>query len=498
VAPDEWNAYLVTAALVLLVSAVAVRVSSRIGLPSLLLYLGIGLLIGEAGLGLQFEDVQLTQNLGLFALALILAEGGLTTRWQDLRPSAGVALVLSSVGVAVSVLVTATVAYYVMDMSVRTALLLGCVVSSTDAAAVFSVLRRLPLRGRVGAVVESESSFNDPPVVILAVVLSSDGWDEADVLGMLGQFGYQLVVGFVVGGAVGGVGAWVLTHASLPAAARHPLVALAVAVLAYGGASLLSASGFVAAYLCGIILGNSQIPHRNATLAFAEGVALLSQVGLFVLLGLLASPTRLPEAILPALVVGVGLTFVARPLSVWLCAAPFGFRVREMAFMSWAGLRGAVPIVLTTIPASEGVPGSTQIFDIVFLLVVAFTLVQAPPLPWVARRLGVAHELHAPEVVLESSPVEALDADLVTVTVPVGSRLHGVSIADLRLPHGAAVSLVVHRGEAIVPSPQTLLSEGDRLLVVATRRVRRQTEERLRAVGRRGRLAFWYGERGAD
>jgi potassium/hydrogen antiporter len=498
VSPQEWNSYVAIGALVLLVAAVAVRLTTRTGLPSLLLYLGIGLLIGEAGLGLDFENIELTQNLGLFALALILAEGGLTTRWQELRPSAPVALVLASVGVGVSVLVTAGATYWLLDVSLRTALLLGAVVSSTDAAAVFSVLRRLPLRGRVGPAVESESSFNDPPVVILVMVLVSDAWDEADVLSMLGQFGYQLLVGVAVGVVIGVFGAWVLVHVSLPAAALHPLVALALAMLGYAGASLLQGSGFVAAYLAGMLLGNSRIPHRTSTLAFAEGVALLAQVGLFVLLGLLASPSRLPDALLPALVAGVALTFVARPLSVLVCALPFRYTPREMAFISWAGLRGAVPIVLTTIPASAGVPGSAQIFDIVFLLVVAFTIVQAPTLPWVSRRLGFAHELHAHEVVMESSPLEELDADLVTVAVPVGSRLHGVSISDLRLPPGAAVSLILHSGEAIVPSPSTMISEGDHLLVVSTRSVRAEAEARLRAVGRRGRLAFWYGERGAD
>lgn len=493
---SEWSVNLVVAfaAVVVIVAALSVRLAHRTGLPTLLLYLALGLAIGEAGLGVPFEDVELTQNLGLLALALIIAEGGLTTSWRTMRPAMWPSLVLASVGVVVSVLVVAVGAHLLLGLDWRTALLLGAVISSTDAAAVFSVLRSLPLRGRLGAVVESESAMNDPLAVIFVVLLSSDAWESATAWETAARVVYQLVTGALVGLAVGRGGAWLLGRAALPSAGLYPIATLALAVLAYTGGALAAASGFVAAYVAGVLLGNASLPHRRATLGFVESAALMAQMGLFILLGLLASPARLPDALLPALVVGVVLTFVARPLSVAVSMLPFRMPWREQAFLSWAGLRGAVPIVLATIPATTGVAGSRQIFDIVFVLVVVFTLAQAPTLPSVARRLGVeaAGDAYAMEV--DAAPLDDMRAELLSLDVVPGSRLAGVYLDELRLPQGAVVTLVVRDGASFVPDRHTALRTGDRLLVVAARDVRDVAERRLREVARGGRLARWRDE----
>jgi cell volume regulation protein A len=496
VAADQLNLVLATGSLVLLGAVAAIRLSNRVGLPSLLAYLGIGLLLGESGLGIEFENAALTQTLGLTALAIILAEGGLTTRWETVRPAMGFAAVLSTVGVGVSVAVTATLAHLALAMDWRTAILLGSVVTSTDAAAVFSVLRRLPLRGRLAAVLEAESGFNDAPVVILVTLVVSASWATTTPLEILGILVYELVAGAAIGLAVGRIGQALLSRSALPAAGLYPLATTALVLLAFATAGLAHASGFLAIYLAGLWLGNARLPHRRAVLGFVEGLAWLAQIGLFVLLGLLASPSRLSGALLPALAVGTGLLLLARPVSVLASALPFRVPLREQAFLSWAGLRGAVPIVLATIPLTERLPAGERVFDIVFVLVVVFTLVQGPTLPWVARRLGVADPDAAAELDVDVAPLDNLHADLLQVGIPLGSRLAGVYLDELRLPAGAAVTLIARRDETIVPAETTRLVVGDHLVIVTTAQARGPTERRLRAISRAGRLARWFGETG--
>jgi cell volume regulation protein A len=489
----DLNLVVLAVTALVLVAVAAVRLSTRAGLPTLLLYLGMGLLVGEAGLGIEFEDAQLTQVVGLVLLGIILAEGGLTTRWAVIRPVLGPSLVLATLGVAVSVAITAAVSYLVLPIDLRTAVLLGAVVSSTDAAAVFSVLRRLPLRRRLGATLEAESGFNDPLVIILVTLVISDGWEQANPLLALAQVVYQLVAGAAIGLLVARIGEVVQRRSALPSVGLYPIATIAIALFAFAAAGVAGASSFMAIYVAGLWLGNARLPHRNATLGFAEGLAWLSQIALFVMLGLLASPGRLPEALVPALIVGGALLLLARPISVIVSVTPFRIPWREQAFMSWAGLRGAVPIVVATLPLSAGMPAAGQIFDVVFVLVVVFTLVQAPTLPPLARWLGIGDDSDATDVAIESAPLESIDADLVEFTVPPGSKLHGVAMWELRLPPGAVVSLIVRDGHTLVPDRETTLRLGDQLLLIVPTRARRRVELRLQAVHRAGRLARWLG-----
>jgi cell volume regulation protein A len=492
----DLNLVVLAVTALLLIAVAAVRLSARAGLPTLLLYLGLGVIVGEAGLGVEFEDAQLTQVLGLVLLAVIIAEGGLTTRWEVIRPVLGPSLLLATLGVALSVAVTAAVTYALLDVDLRTAILLGAVVGSTDAAAVFSVLRRFPLQRRLRATLEAESGSNDPLAIILVTLVVSDGWEQADPLMGLAQVLYQLAIGAVVGLVVARVGESVLRRSALPSVGLYPIATFAIVMFAFATAGVVAASSFMAVYVAGLWLGNARLPHRNATLGFAEGLAWLSQISLFVLLGLLASPERLPAALLPALIVGGALLLLARPFSVLVCATPFRVPWREQAFMSWAGLRGAVPIVLATIPLSARLPAAQQVFDIVFVLVVVFTLVQAPALPSLARRLHVGQEEDTSEVAIESAPLGSIDADLLEFAVPQGSRLQGVAMWELRMPPGAVVSVIVRDGQPIVPDGRTTLRVGDQLLLIVPSEKRRQVERRLLAVHRAGRLASWLGEQG--
>ncbi|MFI7437147.1 potassium/proton antiporter [Micromonospora haikouensis] len=484
---------------VLLVAVGAVRFSTRLGVPSLLVYLALGVAIGESGLGIRFDDVDLTRTLGFCALIVIIAEGGLTARWSTLRPVLGLASALSTVGVVVSILVVGLAVHLLLGLDWRLAMLYGAVLSSTDAAAVFATLRRLRLPPRLVATLEAESGMNDAPVVLLVVLLSRSAteaghpwWYEVLLLG------YELGVGAAVGVGAGLAGRAALRRAALPSAGLYPIAVVGFTVLAYAAGAVLHASGFLAVYVAGVLLGNARLPHRQAILGFADGLAWLAQIGLFVLLGLLVSPGRLEAAVLPAVVAGLALLLLARPLSVAVSATPFRVGPREQAFLSWAGLRGAVPIVLATIPLSQRVPGAEQLFDAVFVLVVIFTVLQAGTLAPAARRLRVTAPAEPAEIRVETAPLERMRADLLQLEVPPGSRLGGVHVDELRLPVGASVTLVLRDGVGFVPGPDTRLKAGDSLLIVATAGVRDAAERRLRAVSRRGRLARWFGEYGDD
>ncbi|NUR09216.1 MAG: potassium/proton antiporter [Nocardioidaceae bacterium] len=483
---------LLIGAVVMLVAILAVRLSVRAGLPSLLVYLLMGVLLGEAGLGIDFEDANVAHALGFAALVLILAEGGLTTQWAEIRPAMGFGLSLATLGVAVSVAVMTLGSHYLFGLDWELAVLLGAVTSPTDAAAVFSVLRRVPLPRPITGALEAESGLNDAPTVLLVTLVSSGEALDHGLLGFSAIVVYELISGVVFGLAIGFGGAWVMRRVALPSSGLYPLAVLSLTILAYAGTAAAHASGFAAVYACALVLGNSELPHRNATRSFSEGVAWLAQIGLFVMLGLLASPNRLTLThVAVAALAGLLLTFVARPLSVFACAWSHKFAVREQLFVSWAGLRGAVPIVLTTIPLAENVVGATELFDIVFVLVVIYTLVTGPTLPWVARRLRVTQLGEPRDIEVEAAPLERLAADLLQVSITRRSQLHGVEVGELRLPVGVSVSLVVRDGQSLVPDQRTVLRRGDDVLVVTPRRLREQTEERLRAVSRRGRLADW-------
>jgi cell volume regulation protein A len=498
------NLALLIGVAVLLVAVAAVRLSTRTGLPSLLVYLAMGVLIGESGLGIEFENVHLTQTLGTCALMLIIAEGGLTARWSALKPALPLAVSLATLGVVISVAVVGVVAHWLLDFDWRLAFLYGAVLASTDAAAVFSTLRRVKVRPRLAAVLEAESGINDASAVVLVIMLSLGEFGESPWWRQVLVAAYELGAGAAIGLAVGLTGVWLLRHAALPSAGLYPLAAVGLTVLAFTVGTVALSSGLIAVYVAGAVLGNSRIPHRQAILGFADGLAWLAQIGLFVLLGLLLSPNQLGPAIVPAIVVGVVLLVLARPASVgasvfsvwWHEPGRFGWR--DQTFLSWAGLRGAVPIVFATIPLANRVPGAQVLFNAVFVLVVVFTLVQGTTLPWVARKLAVSAPAEPTDLFVDSAPLAEMDADLLQLEVPRGSRLAGVHLDELRLPVGAVVTLVLRDGKGFVPDSGTRLKAADSLLIVTTAAAREEAVRRLRAVSRRGRLARWFGQDGTS
>ena len=496
----DLDGLLLVGAVVVILAIVAARIGARVGLPSLLLFLGMGMAIGDSGLGVRFDDADLARALGFGALVIILAEGGLTTRWSDIRSSTLLALVLATVGIGVSVGLMTAFGHYVLGLDLWIAVLLGAVTSPTDAAAVFSVLRHVPIPHALRGALEAESGLNDAPTVLLVSLASAVALGHpthGGVPGLVGLILLELVAGLAVGIGLGWVGVQILRRVALPSSGLYPLAALVWAVFAYGMGALVHASGFAAVYACALMLGNAQLPHRTATRSFVEGVGWIAQIGLFVMLGLLASPSRVTlYAVVVALLAGVFLTFVARPVSVWLCSVAFRVPVRHQLFLSWAGLRGAVPIVLATIPLSEDVPGAVFLFDVVLVFVIVFTCLQAPTLPVVGRLLGLLDDRAATDVEVEVAPLDRISADLLQVRIPEGSRLAGVEIGELRLPRHTVVTLIIRDSEPFNPAPHERIRGGDELLVVTPTAQREVTEARLRAIGRGGRLARWRdGER---
>lgn len=381
-------------------------------------------------------------------------------------------------------------AHYLLGLDWMLAVLLAAVLTPTDAAAVFSVLRTVPLKHRISGTLEAESGLNDAPIVVLVLAISAGDLADGSWVSFGGLIVFQVLAGAVVGLGIGYAGGWLLRRVALPASGLYPLVVLAFTVLAYGAAVGLQSSGFAAVYLAALVLGNTELPHRVATRSFLEGIGWLAQIALFVMLGLLATPESFSWwHVWMGLAVGAILTFVARPLSIAVCGVPFGVSWREQLFLGWAGLRGAVPIILATIPLASDVAGARDLFNIVFVTVVFYTLAQAAPLARLAAWCRVLGEVRDVEV--EVAPLERVDAVLLQVRVGTGSRLAGVEVGELRLPAGASVSMIVRDEQTLVPSPMTRIVSEDELLVVSSRQAREKVERRLVAVARGGRLAGW-------
>ncbi|HVM21214.1 MAG TPA: potassium/proton antiporter [Egibacteraceae bacterium] len=445
--------------------------ADRLRVPGLLLFLGLGIVIGDEVLGLvNFDDPVLAQAGATVALVLILFEGGLTTKPSDLRRASAPAGVLATLGVVITAAVVALGTFYLTDAEPITALLAGAVVASTDAAAVFTVIRRSPLQRRITSLLEVESGFNDPMAIMLTIGVL-EAWRGSPGVVDWVTFGVvQLVGGAAVGLAVGYGGSWVLRRASLGAAGLYPVMALSLAGLSYGVSAAIGASGFLAVYVAGLLIGAYVPRHRRDIRTFHDGLANTAEIGLFLMLGVLVFPSRLAEVAAPALVITALLVVVARPVAVFVSLVWFRYGWREMTLVSWAGLRGAVPIVLATFPFTAGYPGGSIIFDVVFFVVLMSATVQGLTVGPLAGRLGLQASAEVWRPVAEALPLDGVDAELVEVTVTEGLPVEGKRVKDVPLPDGALLTTVVRNNRVIVPRGNTRMRAGDVLLVAAARR----------------------------
>ena len=448
----------------LLVAGILVAgVGNRLAIPGALLFLGLGMLIGSDGLELvNVSDAGMVQSIGVVALVIILFDGGLGTDADRLRRGLIPGLALGTVGVAVTAGVTAIGTMWLLGAPSRLAWLTGAIVASTDAAAVLPLLRRVKVPNRVADALRLESGVNDPIAVLLTVGLLSS-WDAPSTAAAWIGFGaLQLIGALAVGTAVGWSGAWLLRRVDLGTGGLYPVLALGVAGLAYGAAVAVGASGFLA----GIVLAAEAPRRRRSVRLFVGALSSGAEVGLFLLLGLLVSPGELPGVAGTALAVSAVLVFVARPLAVWLSLTWFDLSLRELAAVSWLGLRGAVPIVLATLAFSSGLPEAAVVFDVVFFVVLTSALVQGLTAMPVIRRLGLPAE-DGPSGSVEIMPLEDAGVDVAEVVVDADSSVAGRLLSDSGVPEGLLVSAIVRGERVLVPRGSTRLLVGD-LLVVTT------------------------------
>lgn len=454
------------AAALLVVAVLVVGLSDRLRVPAALLSLGVGMLFGNDALEwVNVSDFAMVRNLSVVALIIILFEGGLTTKPSALREAGLPGLTLATVGVAITCAVTGVGVQLLFDVGWQTSLLVGAVVASTDAAVVFDLVRRAPLPKRIASILEVESGANDPIAIVLTIgLLSSIEGVDAGVTDWAWFGFWQIVGGILVGVVVGLAARWILSL-RLRSEGLYPIVAAGLAGMAYGTAALLSASGFLAVYAVGLIIG-AKVPRRRRVIrSFHTSLANGADIGLFLLLGLLVSPSELTGVAWQGLAVAAMMILVARPIAVLLCMAPFRTPWKVNAILSWAGLRGAVPIVLATFPATAGIPEGQTIFNVVFFIVLTSTLIQGTGTVPLVRRLGLETRAPAWQSIAEALPVDAAGIDLVEITVTPDLAIAGRSLATHPLHPGMLVIAVLREGGAVIPTGETTILADDILVV---------------------------------
>lgn len=463
---------LIVAAALLLVSVLVSKISDRFGIPALLLFLILGMVIGSDGPGgIYFDDPALAQFLGVIALVLILFSGGLDTEWNRVRPVLKEGMLLATFGVFLTALAVGLFATLLLGFSLTEGLLLGAIVSSTDAAAVFSILRSrgISLKGRLKPLLELESGSNDPMAIFLTIgliqLLSNP---DTSPLSLVALFVLQMGVGAVMGYGMGRVMLFFVNRSRLGYEGLYPVLTLSLIFLTFGLTDALNGSGFLAVYLAGIVLGRFDFIHKRSLLRFHDGLAWLMQITMFLALGLLVFPSELAPIVGVGLLIAAFLMFVARPLSVFISLLPSSLDWRAKTFISWVGLRGAAPIILATFPLLARLPQADLIFNIVFFIVLTSVLLQGTTLSPVARWLRVdAPSTPKRAYPIEYNPMEGLKGELKELPIPPESVIAGQAIVELGLPANFLIVLIARDNDFVLPSGGTVVQGGDTLLVLS-------------------------------
>jgi cell volume regulation protein A len=477
--------FLVAAGAVLLLSILVSKLAVKAGVPVLLLFLGIGMLAGSDGIGgIYFDDPWLAQSIGVVALAFILFSGGLDTDWASVRPVLRSGLSLATVGVTVTALMVGAFASAVLGFAPLEGMLLGAIISSTDAAAVFSVLRArsVALRGNVKPLLELESGSNDPMAVFLTIgLIFLLQQPDAGPLALLPIFVQQMGLGAVCGYSVGRVALWLVNRLRLEYEGLYPVLTTSLVLAAYGIAALVGGNGFLAVYMAGIIMGSANFIHKRSLLRFHDGIAWLMQIAMFLTLGLQVFPSRLPPVIPAGLLMAAFLIGVARPVSVLIALSLSKFTLREKALIAWVGLRGAAPIILATFPLLATLPKAEMIFNLVFFIVLTSVLLQGTTIISAAQWL----RQYVPSPSRNASPLAYVMADglitndLYEFVVPAGAWATGKQLFDLHLPANTLIVLIGRQGEMLVPTGSTLIQTGDTLLILAPTATQAQVQRSL-------------------
>ncbi len=474
--------------LLLAAGIAAAMVADRLRVPGLVLFLGLGMLIGEQGPAhVQFDDVTLTRTLGTIGLLLILFEGGLTAGWKEIRPVLGTAVSLATVGTLVTAVVAGLAAKWLFDLPTLQAMIVGSAVAATDSAAIFAVLRGSTLRKKLARSLEGESGMNDP--VALLLVTGFISWIQTpgyNGLDMAGDFVLELAVGAALGVAVGLGSRYVFRELDFPTAGLYPVASIATIGISYGLADLAHGSGFLAVYLTGLILGTGILPARRTITAFHQGLGWVAQISLFFLLGLLVTPSALRDVAVEGIALALVVMLLARPLATLIATAFASFKLEERLMLSWAGMRGAIPIWLATFPVIAGINDAGFVFDVVFFVVVISTLVQGLTFEPLADRLALTtNEPALPMPLVETGMIQELGGDVFAYRVGPTDAVVSHQVKELGLPRDALVNVIVRAGEALPPRGSTVIEADDELHLLIRREARQQVG-RLVSLWRKG------------
>lgn len=450
----------------LLLCVLISKVSDRLGIPILLLFLGIGMLAGSEGIGgIYFDNPHLTQYIANCCLALILFSSGLDTNWNSIKAVAKEGIALASIGVLLTAGFFGVIAHLLLKVSWLESFLLGAIISSTDAAAVFSILRSkgLHLKPRLAPLLELESGSNDPIAIILTVsLISLITTPKTSILGLVGLFFLQIIVGIAVAWVFSQIALYLINRLKLGYDGLYPVLAIALVFLAFSMTTVLKGSGFLAVYLFGLLMGRNDFLHHHSTSRFFDTAAWISQIILFLTLGLLVFPSHLITVALPGLMLALALVFLARPLAVFITLLPFRYSWREKTFISWVGLRGAIPIVLGTYPLVAGILHADLIFNIVFFAVITSVLLQGTLLPKMAKRLRLESDTYAPlPSPLELTAQKGFDSQMIQIQIPENAECIDKAIYELKLPDGYLLILINRSNSFLLPNGSTVLQAGD-------------------------------------
>jgi potassium/hydrogen antiporter len=465
---------LLSGSLLVIISLIIAKFSDNIGVPTLLLFIIVGMLAGSEGPGgIYFDDASLAQSVGIIALIFILFSGGLDTNWMETRLAVKPALLLSTTGVFLTALIVALFITIIFQVDFMWGFLIGSIISSTDAAAVFSILRtrKITFKGELRPLLEFESGSNDPMAIFLTIgsieILRNP---ETGFFAILLMFIMQMGIGGAMGFALGKLIVYSINKIKFNYGGIYPVYVIAMSLLVYSATAVLGGSGFLAVYIAGIIVGNSIIVHKNGTKRFFDGLAVLSQISMFLTLGLLVFPSELMDITFTGLLIALILIVIARPASVFLSLMFFKFGVKEKLLISWIGLRGAVPIILATFPLIAGIENSLMIFNVVFFIVITSVIIQGWTITPAAKILGLTvPEKPNRSIPLKFEQTDGLDTELIDLIVPYQSKMVGKSIVDLRFPEESRIVVIWRDNQIIVPKGNTILEAADTLLILVNK-----------------------------
>jgi potassium/hydrogen antiporter len=478
------DTFILLTAVLLILGVLTTKFSARLGVPSLVLFMMVGMVMGSDILGfIYFDDASLAQMIGILALIIILFEGGIQTKWSTLKPVIKPSLSLATIGVLLTTGIVALAAKLILDLGWLESILFGAIVGSTDAAAVFATLKGQNIKPRIGATLEAESGSNDPMAVFLTVaMIELITIPDSSVFTLIGSFFVQMGLGLLFGVVLGKLAIWGLNKINLDSSGLYPVFATAFALLTYGITDFLSGSGLLAVYIAAILIGNAEIAYRHSIFRFSEGFAWMMQILMFVILGLLVFPSELFtwDIFLKGIALSAILLLVARPVAVYFSTIKMGYSNKEIIFLSWAGLKGAVPIVLATFPLLAGVEGSDLIFNVVFFVVLTSCLIQGSTITNLAAKLKLTGPAKTmPIHSLELISLGKADAEMFEYEMQEDAEIVGKNLTEIPFPTGALINAIIRNGTLITPSGNTIIQPGDFLYILSARKDKQKLKKIL-------------------